>query len=313
MQNPEFKTSPFFVCGVARSGTSFMHHILNEHPSIKIAYESKLFDEGYEVYKHNKKIKSHGDFAAFSKKLAEIEKQESQNNWMVNILNQNSEELYLQYTKEPSYEKLVEKIFNFPDSAHCWGNKMLRLARCSELLSRWPNAKIIVLLRNPKAVFLSQKKYFGFRIKSSAIYWNRHSKLTRELAEDSSNYLIVKYEELVMKPVNTLGKILQFLGINEKKSAENLLSKRPVKTTRVDAYKTELNAEEEEMIAGLCFDEMRYWGYDPAPAGFQRNINTLDTAKEMILEYLPRLPLNPRVWRRKKILQRFFKILLHKN
>ena len=63
-----------------------------------------------------------------------------------------------------------------PSPVACWANKMLRVELCPDLLRFWPTARVVVLMRDPRAVFSSQRMRFNSRIKYSAIYWNTHSR-----------------------------------------------------------------------------------------------------------------------------------------
>ena len=73
------------VVGVTRSGTSFLHRLLNVHPSIRLAYESKVLTEGWQEYKRLPPAPSPERFTRYLETLAALDTEETLNEWLVSI------------------------------------------------------------------------------------------------------------------------------------------------------------------------------------------------------------------------------------
>jgi hypothetical protein len=108
------------------------------------------------------------------------------------------------------------------DWRHCvrWVEKSTGNEFCAEaLFGLFPEAKLIQVLRDPRAVFASRKRRF---LNRSRCYtkahrlvreWNRSSRQIPKLMDRRDQYLVVRYEDLVLAPRESLEKICRFVGI----------------------------------------------------------------------------------------------------
>lgn len=64
---------PVFIAGAARSGTSYLHALLNEHPGIRLSYESRMFLEGAACYRQHNDLDSPEGFNTFLDELIALE------------------------------------------------------------------------------------------------------------------------------------------------------------------------------------------------------------------------------------------------
>jgi hypothetical protein len=156
------------------------------------------------------------------------------------------------------------------------------------LLTLFPHAKLIHIIRDGRAVFASSKKAthsetglpFETSPSPSALYW-KHVVSIFDQYREKKFALEVKYEELLMKPERTLSEILSFLKVYSKDfpvkallepHQESLLvheryahlhpnvSKLP-QLARIDAWQQELSRSEIkafERIAGSALLDKGY-------------------------------------------------------
>jgi hypothetical protein len=81
----------------------------------------------------------------------------------------------------------------------------------------FPTAKVIQVMRDPRAVFASRKKRLAAKGSYSKAHrlvreWNRNARLIPRLRRDPSRFLILRYEELVKDPTAKLQEVCRFGG-----------------------------------------------------------------------------------------------------
>lgn len=293
------------VVGVTRSGTTLVYRLLDAHPQIRLAYESKLLTEGWHEYRQLAPNPSPDDFTRLAERLARLDEAEELNGWLVSALREGAEELY----RSRSFADLIEQLFERPGGIRWWGNKMLRAEVVPTVLQNWPAARRIYLLRDPRDVFASQKAKFGSRRPlASATYWSVHARHLAALEGDSERTLLIRYEELVAAPAEILKGILRFLGLEEG-AAEALLAAVPVHSGSVGAWRDRLSEREVGSLEGACFEAMRDLGYEPEIAKGQRRLTAMRRGYEVFLENAHLIPWNPATWRRKGLFRRFWQSL----
>jgi hypothetical protein len=186
---------------------------------------------------------------------------------------------------------------------------MLRVEMCPDLLGLWPEAKVVILVRDPRAVYASQLRMFKTRIKYSAVYWNAHSRWTRTRAVDTNRYLVIKYEEFVEHPRPWLERVFEMVGIADRATTDSILRSRPSRTDGLAKWRAVLDPQQALTIERLCFDEMSHWGYQPEQASAGMRIGRIAAAVETVRQYASEVPLDIGWWRRKQVLKRLLRTL----
>lgn len=302
------RSVPLFVFGVARSGTSYTHALLNAHPEIRLSYEGRLVREGPWLYRRHRRLHEREDFFALLDELCACE-EEPQNAWMVDVMRTHRDQLYRRHSEQPSCARLLESVYMLPDPVRCWGNKILRVEACPQLLELWPDARVLILVRDPRAVYASQLRFFRTRIRYSALYWNLHSRWTREHAADPARYLVVRYEDFVREPLPVLRGILERVGLWQPASAARMLETHPARADGVEGWRRVLTGDQVRTIEGYCAEEMERWGYAPELGVPSRRMGAVTRGVETLLENARRVPLDPAWWLRKDLLRRFLQAL----
>ncbi|MCG8619078.1 MAG: sulfotransferase [Desulfobacterales bacterium] len=305
-------TVPLFIVGAARSGTSYLHRLMNRHPGIRMTYESRLPTEGFQVYKALKQPLSKADIHSFLDKIALMEKEEDQNHWLCRTIASNRHILIGRHQTHGSFPQLVQDMCELACAAPLkgFGNKMLKAELCPEILALWPHARFILLMRDPRAVVASQiRRFKGRRLAYAAFYCDTHARFARQLARDRQRFLTVTYEAFVRKPETQLKRILSFAGLHDPFIESVMLQKSPPHATSVDKWRYHLSRDQIRRIEEICFDSMKDAGYTPEIAVSQKPINAIEKTFELVYEKREAFLYHPETWRRKNIVRRFIRIL----
>lgn len=306
--------NPFFITGVSRSGTSYLYDLLNGHPQIRLSYEGRLFTEGWHCYRRYGDLTDRQCFGRLVADLVDCNRGERLNRWIGRSMSESVNELFDRHLAEPTFSRLIENIYQLPGPVSCWGNKMLRLEMSSDILDHWPGAKFVGLIRDPRAVYASQKiKFPDRRMKYSAIYWNLHAAAVRENRLPKEQFLLIKYEDMVHDAATHLKRILNFVGLWDEEMAAQMLKAHPASTMSVDKWRTSLGENEILTIESICYDQMMHFGYVPQLADSRSKLSTLTKAFETFMDNRQRIPLEPSVWKRKKVLWRFLSTIRSKT
>ncbi|MFL2765834.1 MAG: sulfotransferase family protein [Paracoccaceae bacterium] len=271
------------LTGVYRSGTTLLSCMLGSHPDINFSYGMVNYLRWY--VKRNVDPKNYKFIVAdVSSRLLKRFNKELNSDKIINNLSQNSNINHA----EIFYEIMSEFYSN---KSTYWGEKtLLEWSNSTIFLSMFSNAKVIHIVRDPRDVLASFKEMTfepGNRY-LDAIFAAKHSMNTAvrfkaQLNENS--YLVVKYEDLILKPENELKNICDFLKLkynhsmlNEDLYLDQLGNK--FKKTAHSSYgankklfgrwKEKLNQSEKDLTESLIYEEMEHFGYSVDPQNSKR-------------------------------------------
>ena len=143
----------------------------------------------------------------------------------------------------------------------------------------FPNARFLILRRDPRAVVASWHKTTWSKRTSTEVSekWRRYSHAMRRACRSlPGRFLEVRYEELVLDPAAELKAICAFLGTafdpsmlfyyerdasSPEEGADNELTFEPPNPSRIDAWRAETPARELRRIETICRHEMALYGY----------------------------------------------------
>lgn len=146
----------------------------------------------------------------------------------------------------------------------------------SALLRAHPELKVICLVRDPRAVFLSLRDLPWRKPTTwqNAVDWAMDQWAVPRLARrHPANVLVVRYEDLVADPDGHRRRLATFLGVADERATapaaklahewetwkQNVTG--AVDPDRVDRWATELAAEDIAVIEAVCRRGMRHFGY----------------------------------------------------
>lgn len=230
-----------YIVGIPRSGTTWVWGMLTSHPSIISLVREDFFPNEPSI-KNKKRITSEtGAFIRIKddKKIKKI---------------------------------ILNKIKNHP-------NKIIiektptHITQIKRILKLFPNAKIIHVIRDPRAVISSMLNSHFFKFAN-----NLDDAINKCISyyqfslefENYSNFYILKYEDLIKRPQDTLRKLFKFLNlktsnldkiIKENKNVSKVKLKDVFRKGKIDSYKKELSKKQIAQIEAETFDIMKKYGY----------------------------------------------------
>lgn len=279
--------NPLFICGYAKSGTSLMLSLLDSHPELLVyPDELKIFQRIMPLESIEEKINciltktaakepalGIVEVASGTRDYSSVDGEKYLNE-LIDALNQanNDKELLLAWfsiwkkfssvsqSKELKY--FVEKT---PDNEFY-----------IDIIKEWFKKPFFIhVVRDPRDNYTSySKKNLNLTLESFCYGWQQSTQIG--LSQKGSNYLLIKYEDLVGDTKNTLDKICKFLGI----SYNNSLTVPTINNVRwagnsmfgdnlgeihskaINRYKEKLLEKEISDIEGYLFDEMNDLEYN---------------------------------------------------
>ena len=147
------------------------------------------------------------------------------------------------------------------------------------LFALFPAAQFIHLISDPRDAFCSvrekaakDKPYWATMTPGqTAEEWCRRIHCGLAWRERPDRYREVRYEELVSQPEATLRSLFAFLG---EPWAASVLENKPIFSTSVGRWRSELSAAEVAAIEAVAGETMRALGYPLSPASLSRPMPT---------------------------------------
>ena len=203
------------------------------------------------------------------------------------------------------WSSICEAIFCSLEGTSHWGNKSLRIELTPTRHEHWPDAKYLVLTRDPRAVLASQTKKFDHSVEYSAMYWNTHAEFIRERiglrpGEHDDRFIVVDLLEMARDPRPTLDWIFGAVGLSTD-PIEELIGRFPGDPARLDNWRSHLDPSHQRRIEEYCFESMQALGYEPELATGPRPIGSVRRMVAMTREHGMELLRDPRAIRRKQV------------
>jgi len=219
----------FFVLGSGRNGSTLLATILNAHPNFIVPPEQYILP--YAIMRRY--VFFFWSSKSWINNIVSLFNNDNKNrNWNLNLDNLN--------TKTKDIPKLFSEIFNrYKDenksTAIYWGDKTpLNTHFMRFIFPEFKSAKYIFLIRDPRDVMSSYKKYKGknFDYRSYSIWKWQDSIKTLDYLKLRTNLLIVRYEDLVEKTNSEMNKIQSFLEVDIIENLANI--KMDISNMRVE-------------------------------------------------------------------------------
>jgi len=251
----KIKTPHFFILGSGRNGSTLLATVLNAHKDIVIPPEQFILPYAiirkYLLFFWSSKLWVNNIISLFN-----INKKTT--NWNINLDNLASKHISNLFNEIFIRFKISRKL-----NAKYWGDKSpLNTNFIRYIYPEFPTAKYIFLIRDPRDVMLSYRKYLGPKSSyQNFSLWKWHDSIkTLEYLQKRTNVLIVRYEDFVLNTNNELNRIQSFLEIeildNLSESKQNISSMgvsemdhhqnlhNPISTNSVGKWKSELPKED---------------------------------------------------------------------
>ncbi|UHQ19091.1 sulfotransferase [Lysobacter sp. KIS68-7] len=207
-------STPIFVVGMPRTGTTLLERILGNHPQIKTCGELNDFRQQMQ-WANNQRLSltldpGIGDF------IARMDANVVGNRYL----------LKTQWAAERNGMYVDKHPMNFQ-----W---------CGPILKAMPHAKIIHLRRHPldscfsnlKELFAHKYYPYSYQLAELATHYRNYSRLMRHWhAIAPGRILDVRYEDLVAKPDVEARRVQAYLGLSEIEGVTDILANKKVTTT----------------------------------------------------------------------------------
>jgi Sulfotransferase family len=239
------ESSPIFIVGPPRSGTELLRAILNSHPDVFIVAETHYFDDLRPRLRSGRlsaaeRERAFGYFLTLSANVYGLEDKSKDSSEVDN-----------------DFHSLAVNLGGSADSvfvAHCrsqasaqgkkvWGEKTPRhLFRSADILEAFPEAKILVTMRDPRAVIASYRDWnkrwlrrdaieafssetiareqsrvrMSYNLTVLALLWRSAANITWRLKCDHgrNRIFVCKFEDLLADPELCVRQVVEWIGIS---------------------------------------------------------------------------------------------------
>lgn len=324
---------PVFIVGAPRSGTTLTATILGQHSRIFMPGETHFFPDIYSRHQSIGEPTSKDAKKIILARLRTLYERYNEPADQARIDRLMSDSGYTTafwqscHTYKSIFSWFMETQMRF-EGKQRWGNQVPKdIFHIDQILSFYPNAKIIVCVRDVHDFLLSYKYKWRAttqdhvkRIQSlyhpvlTSLIWKSSARKIKGIESQipSDNLYLLRYEHLVTMPDTVVPALCQFLGetfepdmlnINSHNSSKNV-SETTIFNTSVGRWKKELSAVEAAVADIVCGSEMTAMGYEKSttpvryrdilwsfatlPQGLIRALNANKASSGPILPYLSR-------------------------
>lgn len=259
------------VCGFPSSGTTLLRAILNSHPAIRIKNEMPLILPS---------------LAAASPQLTQRQALNlldslERNDQYANFSNLDGARAALRTSSgNEKFSRNAIYATALDAGEYRWyGNKTPQYTEQLPTLTRaFPCTKVILIVRDVRAVALSHRKKWGKSVRLCATKWNDRMIFGKRYLEsmDQKMYLIFRYEDIVEDPEMHCYSMCKFLDIEfskdmlqhqkfdkDKPTGKTQLNYEPITTKSTRKWESEFTEDEIGEIEALSYESMAEFGYDP--------------------------------------------------
>ena len=205
--------APIFIFGSARSGTSLLSRIIGSHPRIAIPFESHIYNTFYPW------LKFYGDLSLSKNRerlVDDILSTEVMRDWQPQLDRNQVLANIKSFDLHGIFNALLT-TWTSTQNKERWGEKTpAHVLYWSEIITAFPNAKIIHIVRDGRDAALSWRKArFGPKhIYLLAKKWVEYLRVIETMRSqiDPNAFWEVRYEDLLNDPETATREICHFLG-----------------------------------------------------------------------------------------------------
>jgi len=207
--------SPIFIVGAPRSGTTMLAVLLDRHSRIAISPETQFFTEFAPQFMNQVHFLSREELVEYSLTHSRIKDLHLSRDVVLDIFNNYSKSL-------PNLLRaLIECHANIKGKAIPGEKSPGHIQHVPEILSAFPNAKVICIIRDGRDVVRSllnvkwaepnNPRRFGL----FCTQWNHFAKITKQYTQAFSKeqFFVAKYEKIIESPEESLQIICDFIGV----------------------------------------------------------------------------------------------------
>ena len=297
MQNLRFDERACFIAGAAKSGTTLLVSLLDSHPELLVMPQDTAYFPTVLTKYRDRGRRAQFDYLT----------KESWTNVLFGFQAMRGRQDYAEFPKQkfletfertafdPANEKRDLLVLMMESYAGVVGAPVDEVKRwvektpanrnyVPEIFNRFPKAKLLVTMRDPRALLAAQialertRKTKRFSVYYVIAHWRTAAKLAKKIRAKEIPGLVVMYEDLALDPKMSMQKVCEYLEVNF--DPEIVLN--PTKVGRswagnsaagvrfseissepVTRWHGELNEDEIGWVELHCADLMREFGYEP--------------------------------------------------
>lgn len=282
---------PFFMYGMDRSGTTLMSMMIGAHPDIAVPLSATgMWFHFYSIL--DTKYDGLNTEQGINAIINDINQHERIKLWRVDL----DTDWILSQIKPGQYGSVVaafHQAYAITQNKKYWGNIDIANIDNMDKINAWfPNARYVHIIRDGRDVAISHQTYpYGAgNIAECADAWQQCVGTNLMIGKilGPERYLSFKYENLILKPQETLQEICNFIGV---RFDEKMLSygdtvddrvpkeklwlwpelKSPPQVSKIDRWRQEMSENQRvvfEWNAGNLLKELDYEAYDIPPKKF---------------------------------------------
>ena len=281
---------PIFIVGAPRSGTTLTARILGNHSELFMPGETHFFED---VYARRKELGEQFNPATIDNILNRLSKMYGRSNEpddqkRIDTLFSSEDHVKTLTSSWNNYKGVLVSFMEMQmrhEGKKRWGNNVPRdIFNYKDILKFFPNAKIIVCIRDPRDFLLSYKNKWRIttpdnvdRLRNlyhpitTSLLWKSSIKLLPVLkrAVPPMNLFTLYYEELVSNPYNTVNRICNFIderfepvmqNVDSANSSHNVKQKG-IFSSSIGRWEEQLSHEEVYLCQKILKNEMICHGY----------------------------------------------------
>jgi len=279
---------PIFVVGMPRSGTKLLRELLNRNSRIGIVEEESNFLPWF--------IKRWGHKPLDASEQKQFYTAIQATNLVWNQ-KQHHQRDFPDFSIEPDQAQplsdLVEKVFRCygpKKEPFIWGDKTPGYLRHIALLkSQFPSARFVHIIRDPRDLCLSVNNAWKKSRRHAVQRWFDNVKSARqEGASLGSDYMEIRYEDLLCNPKEKLSEICAFLGVPFEeemlyliKPSEDLgetKGKLEIVQKNFGKFKQRLTPKKIAQLEAIAYPALKDLGYELHGATTHRPLNLFQRA-----------------------------------
>jgi sulfotransferase family protein len=307
--------SPIFVVGPSRSGTTLVRRILNAHPTVSIAPETHYFDD----LRSRLGARARAPLADADVRVVEryflalgdgaYGQETDPDRSTIDAGELRREALSLGGTADSYFEAFCRIRMRALGRSR-WGEKTPRhVFRIADMLDLWPAAKVICLVRDPRAVVASYRDWKRGKPDSTTgdrrrITRSYHPVLSALLVKGAlgasqealrrygpERILLLRYEELLTEPERSVGALADWVGLGYLPAMLDVPDMygsygdvtRGISQAPLERWRSKLSPTEISVIQTCCRGTMDQLGYarervSPAPLELVRTWGSVPAA-----------------------------------
>lgn len=292
-----------FLIGIGRSGSNLLLNILEKNSKVHTATENNfvLFAKDLSASKN----KSNEELYTEMKHLMKSKHNYATAIWKPNF--EKMDRLLPSIKRALSYEELCKLLYlsqneskTFEDLSVIVNKNLVYSLYLEELMTLFPKARFIVIVRDYRDNGLSRKENFGKGIVSNSFFylaqsWKQcYQAIEKVASKNSARFSWVRYEDLVTNTESEVEKLVSFLDVKleeemfrpekdkslaqvkphfekimtgEKLQRELKMHERltkPIDTKKVAVWKTKLSTHQLRILEIVCGDLGQKLGYSPS-------------------------------------------------